>query len=152
MAYVRLDKVKNYAHIESVVHTADLKNGQFVELGILDEALGGEAVGIAVATEGKKPEAIIVSEFIDYGYPDFDYAKQVTKAGKLARAYVLEAGNTMSFSTDLVEAGLVAGDLVTVDADGLGIRKVVASEEVAGKVIGLDYLANVGDLTVVRFK
>ena len=152
MAYVRLDKIKATAHIESVVHSADLKNGQFLELGVIDETLGGEAVDVEMSTVDTKPEAILVTPHLDYGEINFDYAKQVTKAGKMGRAYILEAGNTLSFSADLVAGEPAVGDMVTVGESGLGIKKVTDSEVAIGKVIGTEYLANIGDLTVVRFK
>ena len=151
--YVRLDKVKSTAHIETVIHNAPLSNGTFVELGAVDEAFGGEAVGITLTAQGKAPEAIVVSEFIDYGHPDYDYTKQSIPAGKGARAYIIERGNVMSFSTDLVPEGLVKGDAVAVGADGVGLVKADGIDDVViGKVIDLDYLANVGDLVQIRFK
>lgn len=153
MAYVRLDKVKSSAHLESIVNGTDLVNGTFIELGAVDAMYDGEAVGVTMTAQGTAPEAILVTEFIDYGHPDYDYTEQVTKAGKMGRAYILERGNVMSFSSDLVPAGLVKGDLVAVGANGVGLIKADGVDDVVvGKVIDLDYLANVGDLVQIRFK
>ena len=143
MAYTRPDKIKATAHIETIVHTADLKNGQFVNLGVIDETLGGEAVSVTLTPTTTKPDAILMTEHLNYGYPDYDIAKQVTKAGKMGRAYIIEAGNTISFSEDLVAVG----------ANGLGLIKADGVDDVViGKVIGEDYLANIGELKIVRFK
>ena len=151
-AYVRQDKIKATAHVESVVSLVDLKNGQFVELGITDETLGGEAVGVEKTAEGAKPEAIILTVHIDQGYHDYNILDQVTKPGKAARAVILEKGDVLSFLTDIA-GGLVEGDQVAVAAGGLGVKKADGVDDVViGKVIRLDYLANIGDLVVVRFK
>lgn len=150
--FIRLDKIKDSAHIETIVHTKDLKNGQFVELGISDETLGGEAVLIEETEEGKRPEAIVTTVHIGYGHPDFDVLEAVTKAGKAGRAHIIEHGDIISFLDDMVAGEVVEGDEVTVGAGGLGIKKADVDDEVIGKVIRKDYMANVGDLVVVRFK
>lgn len=150
--FIRLDKIKGSAHIETVVHSEDLKNGQFVELGVVDEALGGEAVAIEKTAKGARPEALIATVHIGYGHPDFDELNAVTKAGKAGRAIILEKGDVVSFADDLVAAGLEVGSDVAVGVNGLGIKKAELEEEVIGKVISKDYMANVGDLIVVRFK
>lgn len=150
--FIRLDKIKSSAHIETIVHSEDLKNGQFVELGAADEALGGEAVLIEKTEAGERPEAIVTTVHLDYGHPDFEETEQVTKAGKAGRAHIIEHGDMISFLTDLVEGQVDNGDEVAVAADGLGIKKAEEEDEVIGKVIRQDYMANVGDLVVVRFK
>lgn len=154
--YIRLDKIKGSAHIETVVHTADLKNGQFVELGVADEALGGEAMGITPTAEGGAPEALITTVHLGYGHPDFDETLAVTKAGKAGRAHIIEKGDFVSFLDDIAGGvgALVVGDNVAVGANGLGIKKAdeVAGDVVIGKVVRLDFMPNVGELVVVRFK
>lgn len=150
--FIRLDKIKGTAHIETIVHEEDLKNGQFVELGVSDETLGGEAVLIEKTEEGARPEAIVTTVHVDYGHPDFDETTQVTKAGKAGRAHIIERGDMISFLTDLVEGEVTEGDLVAVAGNGLGIKKAEDEDEAIGKVIREDYMANVGDLVVVRFK
>ena len=71
----------------------------------------------------------------------------------MGRAYIIEAGNTISFSEDLVAVGVAVGDDVAVGANGLGLIKADGVDDVViGKVIGEDYLANIGELKIVRFK
>lgn len=151
--YVREDKIKSSAHVESFVSAEDIKNGQFVELGAIDEELGGEVVAVTKSEKGKKPEAIVLTVHVNKGYVDYKETEQVTKAGKAGRAVILEKGDVLSFLEDIAGAGaLVVGDEVTVAENGLGIAKAELEEEVIGKVIGLEYMPNVGDLVVVRFK
>lgn len=149
--FIRLDKIKKSAHIETVVHNEDLKNGQFVELGVADELLGGEAVAIEKTAEGARPEAIIATVHLGYGHPDYDETLAVTKAGKAGRAIIIEKGDVISFVSDLAQ-GLTVGNDVAVGANGLGIKLAAEGEEVIGKVIREDYMAFIGDLVVVRFK
>lgn len=148
--FIRLDKIKASAHIETIVHKADLKNGQFVELGASSEGLGGEAVDITLTEEGKRPEAIVTTVHLDYGHPDYDETKQVTLAGKAGRAHIIEKGDMISFLVDMAE-GVEAGADVAVGANGLGIKVAEEADEVIGKAIRQDYMANIGDLVVVRF-
>lgn len=150
--FIRLDKIKSSAHIETIVHNKDLKNGQFVELGASAEELGGEAVNIELTGEGTRPEAIVTTVHLSYGHPDFDIVDAVTKAGKAGRAHIIEHGDMIAFLTDLVAGSPAEGDDVAVGANGLGIKLAEEGEEVIGKVIRQDYMANVGDLVVVRFK
>lgn len=150
--FIRIDKIKATSHIETVVHTEALKNGQFVELGVSDEALGGEAVAIKKTAEGKRPEAIIVTPHLSYGALDFKELEAVTEPGKAGRAIILEKGDMLGFLSDLAAEGVVVGSEVTTGVEGLGIKLAVEGEEIIGTVIREDYMANVGDLLVVRFK
>lgn len=149
--FIRLDKIKNDAHIETIVHEEALANGQFVELGVSAEDLGGEAVNIVKTAEGAKPEAIVTTVHLGYGHPDFDELEAVTKAGKAGRAHIIERGDMIAFLAEMA-GGAVEGNDVTVGANGLGIKPATEEDEVIGKVIRQDYMANVGDLVVVRFK
>lgn len=152
MAYVKPRKFKSNGHIESIVHSADLKNGQWLNLGVIDEEYGEEMVNVTLAEEGGEAEALLLTPHIDYGYVDYNIAEQVTKSGKAGRAMVCEKGNHFSFSADLVEAGIVAGDKVAVGANGLGVKKAIEGEVVVGTVIGTEYDLNLGELTIVRIK
>lgn len=149
--FIRLDKIKATAHIETVVHTEELKNGQFVELGVSHEDLGGEAVAIEKTEVGKAPEAIVTTVHLDYGNTDYNPLELVTKAGKAGRAHIIEKGNMISFLKEMA-VGVAVGNDVTVGTGGFGIKVAEDGEEVIGKVIREDYMANVGDLLVVRFK
>ena len=149
--FIRLDKIKPSAHIETIVDAEkDLKNGQFVELGISAEELGGDAVNVVLTEEGARPEAIVTTVHMGYGHPDFSETEAVTKAGKAGRAHIIEKGDMISFLTDIA-TGVVAGNDVAVGANGLGIKVAEEADEVIGKAIRVDYMANIGDLVVVRF-
>lgn len=154
MGYLRLDKLKPSAHIESFVHTGDVANGQFVNIGALLEDQGGEAVAITKAAEGGKAEAIVTTvQGVYQNTPDFDITKEVTKAGKAGRAHVLETGNVISFlvANDVVDQ-FTAGADVAIGADGLGIKVAAEGDEVIGTVQAVELQHNIGDLVVVRFK
>lgn len=154
MAYVRLDKVKPAAHIESFVHDADLKNGQFVTIGATLPEHGGEAVGIELAAEGSEPEAIVTTvQGVYQNTADFDITKEVTKAGKAGRAHIVESGDVISFLVSPEELdGFTEGDDTAIGADGLGVKVAGEGDQVIGKVLAKEFQNNVGDLLVVRFK
>ena len=149
--YLRLDKVAATDHYESVKADEVLVNGQFVELGEADLTDGIEVMNIVKTEEGKAAEAVIAQAHLDYGYLDFDYAKASVAPGKIARALVLHKGQMLSFNAENA-TGIAAGDDVAVAADGMGIKKAADGEVVIGKCIRLDYLANIGDLVVIRVK
>lgn len=87
--YVRLDKIKSTAHIESVVASTDLVNGQFLALGALQA--DGEA---RLAT----PSGDVTKQLVFHASVPLTYLERtneldfVLKAGKVGRGYVLEAG------------------------------------------------------------
>lgn len=143
MKFVRMDKVKATAHIESIVATEDLLNGQFVALGELQA--DGETYAVTASGDVSKELVVHVSNGLTYEdrTNELDF---VLKAGKEGRSYVLETGNVMSID----DAVLVKGDIVVPsptgwvkDADGLatGIR---------GRVIAIDMDAIAGRLAVIR--
>lgn len=148
-AYVRLDKIKPSAHIESVVSEAVLPNGQWVKFGALDEDLGGEAIKATKAVKGEKPEGLVTTVHVDYGHPDYNILDQVTKIGKVGRTHIVEEGNRFAFLKDMA-TGVAIGDEVTVGEDGFGVAKAEVGNYVVGTAIGEDYLANIGDLVIVR--
>lgn len=147
--YVRLDKISSAGHIETTISTEDLRNGQFVELGAIDESQGGEAVVVEKAEQGALVEALITTPHIDYGNTDYDIREAVTKAGKAGRAHIIQKGDIVSF---LQEEVIANGSEVAIGAGGFGVKLAEEGEEVIGKVIATEYQANIGDLTVVRFK
>lgn len=154
MGYLRLDKVKATAHIESFVSETDVKNGQFVNIGAVLEDQGGEAVAIDKAVAGGGAEALVTTvQGVYQNTPDFDITKEVTKAGKAGRAHVLETGNVISFLVKNDEVGLfTAGDDVAVGEGGLGIKLAEGEDRVIGKVQAIEFQQNIGDLVVVRIK
>lgn len=152
-----MDKVKSTAHIESIVVTEDegLKAGQFINLGVIDENIdGGEIFTYEKAEVGGTFDALFIPIHLDYGFTGFDEATQLVPKGQAGRAYVIEKGNILSFHKDLVSGDLAVGDLVAVGANGLGVTKADEADEdveVIGKVVAERYLANIGDLVVIRF-
>lgn len=151
MAYIKLDKIKATAHLESVVATEDLVNGTFLELGELQA--DGEARLATPSGDTTKELVLHASNGLVYGdrENEFDF---ILKAGKEGRSYVPETGNVVSFSSDLVGEGVVKNSVVVPAADGKGVALhdgVAALTGLHGKVIAIDFDANAGAMTVVRF-
>ncbi|UDM72746.1 hypothetical protein [Vagococcus fluvialis] len=149
--YLRLDKVGGQDHYESFVAEHKIVNGQWLNLGEMDLDLGIEMAKAKKAEEGKEPDTLACTVFINYGELNYDETAQELPVGKAGRALHHKKGNIVSFNVENAQ-GLVAGDLVTVGADGLGVKKATGDDHVVGQVIRLDYLAYVGDLVVVRIK
>lgn len=149
--FVRLDKVSNATHYETVIsNDTPLINGTLVNLGAVIDG-HREAVDFELAEEGKDFEALIATEYLGYGALNFDVLTQETPAGKPARAVILEKGAIISINQELAQ-GLNKGDEVAVGANGVGFRKadVDGGDVVVGKVIDTEYLTNVGDLVAIR--
>lgn len=137
MAKIILDKISSTAHIETAVLTEDVKNGQFVTLGLLQE--DGESRVATKATDYKSAEAFIHTDILDYGYDNYEEIQDVNPAGKQARAYILQKGDTISVEKGALD-GLKLGDLLTVADDGYLFKKAEdgtpgtpAVEEVKGE-------------------
>jgi hypothetical protein len=147
MAYVRLDRIGANAHIESIVATEDLVNGQFVALG----ALQADGEAREVVPSGDKAEKLVlhVSNGLVYGdrENELDF---VLKAGKVGRGYVLVEGDIISISIDAVN-GAVKGDLVDPASDGFTpVADPALVEGLHGEVIAIDNDLNAGQLAVIR--
>jgi len=146
--YVIMDKIKATAHLESIVATTDLQNGQFLELGALQA--DGEA---RLATpSGDQTKQLVFHMSVPLTYEDrqneLDF---VLKAGKEGRSFVLETGNTVSISESAVTGTVVVGALVNPSATGFNV--VDGVEEVGklhGEVIAIDVDAMAGRLAVIR--
>ena len=106
MAEVILDKIKSTAHIDSVVAKEDLKNGQWLTLGLLDA--DGERRLAEKAKAEDTADVLLVTSFTRYD-PNTDFADYVTKAGQTGRAFHMEKGDVISVTKDLV-AGAKKGD------------------------------------------
>lgn len=150
--YMRLDRVSATASLESVAHeTEELLAGQFVTIGaVLDDA-EGELVACEKAAEDGEFDAIVAPVYLDQGFPDYDITTDSVKAGKAARAIHPYAGMIVSVNAENA-TGLAKGDGVAVGKDGLGFKKAADAASAIGTVISLEYLTNIGDLVVVRFK
>lgn len=149
MAYVRLDKIKPTAHIESIVSNVDLQNGVFVELGALQA--DGEARFATPSGDQTKTLAFHVSVPLTYEEHknELDF---VLKAGKVGRAYILESGDIISIQASAVTGGTVAvGAKVVPSATGFDV--VDGAEKVGklhGEIIAIENDAIAGQLAVIR--
>jgi len=138
--YVRLDKVKSTAHLESIVASVDLVNGQFLALGALQA--DGEARSATPSGDATKQLVFHASVPLTYEERtnELDF---VLKAGKVGRGYVLEAGDIISID----DATLVVGDAVIPSANGF-VKGTPAG--LHGEVIAIEIDAIVGRLAVIR--
>lgn len=149
--YLRLDKISNSAHIESVVLAdAELLAGQFVNLGKVVNTEQGEAVVATKATTKAKADAIVAPVYIDKGYADYDRLADSVKAGKVTRAIIFQKGDVVSINKENA-MGIAENDNVTVGADGFGFAKAATGDVVVGKAIAIETERNVGELVVIRF-
>ena len=148
MAKVFLDKIKATAHIESVVASEDLPQGQFVTLGVLGG--DGESRVVTKATDEASADAFVAEAPISYGDPHFDLGSYKAKAGKTARAFHLEKGDVLSVTTDLV-SGARVGDSLTVGDNGLGFKKAASGKGIA-MLIGQEAHGFDGDVYVIAIR
>jgi hypothetical protein len=149
MAYVRLDKIKPTAHIESIVATVDLVNGQFVELG----ALSADGEARQATPSGDKTKKLVFHVSVPLTYEDrtneLDF---VLKAGKVGRGYVLEDGDIISISKSAVTGGTVdVGALVNPAPTGFNVVDgAETAEGLHGEIIAIENDAIAGELAVIR--
>jgi hypothetical protein len=151
---VRLDKVKSayVGHIYSVVHTADMDNGNVVKIGAL-KAGERELHAVTVPSAGDNGIYLIAN-------PEIVYDQTKTKngalenfyipAGTAARAYHLAEGDIFSVTYDslsLLATDAVKGNFVVAQA-GLKLKEVASttSEKFVGQIIDIETL---GTTTVV---
>lgn len=147
--FVRLDKVKGSAHLESIVANTDLENGVFVELGALQA--DGEA---RLATpSGDQAKELVFHVSVPLTYEDrtneLDF---VLKAGKIGRAYVLEHGDIISVPVTGVTGGTVSvGAFVNPASTGFNVVDGAETKgALHGEIIAIESQANVGNLAVIR--
>lgn len=149
MAYVRLDKTKATAHLEHIVASVDLVNGQFVALGNLQA--DGEAREVTPSGDQTKKLVLHVSNGLVYDerQNELDY---VLKAGKVGRGLVLEDGDIISITiADGVTGVATRGAIVNPSATGFD---VVDGAEVAGaihgEIIAIENEPIAGQMAVIR--
>lgn len=144
MSFVRLDKISATAHIETIVATQDLLNGQFLALGALQE--DGEARLATPAGTGD----IVFHASVPLQYESLAEDKDFKlPAGKAGRGYVLTRGDIVSILND----GLAEGDTVVSGANGFEVSvEPIPADAVVGEVLTLETLGNVGELAVIRIK
>ncbi|MCY8228682.1 MULTISPECIES: hypothetical protein [Bacillus subtilis group] len=142
MKYVRLDKIKPSAHIESIVASEDLFNGQFLALG----ALQADGEARQATPSGDQAKQLVFHASVPLTYEErtneLDY---VLKAGKVGRGYVLETGDIVSIDDTV----LAKGDLVVPSPTGW-VAGTPNAGEMHGEVIDIEMDAIVGRLAVIR--
>lgn len=149
--YVRLDKIKATAHMESIVANQDLVNGQFVALGKLQA--DGEAR--LVTPSGDVNEDLVLHASTGLTYEDrqteLDF---VLKAGKEGRGLVLESGNIISISIDGLVGEHAENAIVVPDGNGFAVADVTSGMPtgISGKIIGYDVDVYAGRLAVIRIR
>jgi hypothetical protein len=147
MAYIRLDKISANAHIESIVSTGDLVNGQFVALGVLQ--LDGEA--FLATPSGDQEESLVLHVTVPLTYEDrtteLDF---VLKAGKEGRGLVLVEGDVYSTTLEGITGEAVVGAKVNPSALGLTVVDGLEAGALHGKVIAIENDFVAGQLAVIR--
>lgn len=140
MKYVRLDKIKASAHIESVVANQDLLPGQFLALGALQP--DGEARQATPSGDTTKQLVFLAPVALTYEdrSNELDF---VLKAGKAGRGYVFETGDIVSIDND----SLQKGDIVIPSENGFVVGEPTGLH---GEVIDIEIDAIAGRLAVIR--
>lgn len=150
MAYVRLDKIGAKAHIESIVASEDLVNGQFVALGALQA--DGEAREVVPSGDQTKKLVLHASNGLVYR-DDENELDFVLKAGKVGRGYVLVEGDIISITFDGVTGTPAKGAFVNPAPTGFEVVDGTTVTEVGalhGEIIAIDNDLNAGQLAVIR--
>lgn len=148
---VRLDKVKAVynGHIQSMVHSAEVQNGNIVTTGTL-KAGERELFNVTVPTAGIGNVWLVANPEIRYEQfksTDADLKLYTNEAGKGLRAYKLESGDIFSVSVDgvsLIGANPVVGNAVIAQA-GLTLKEVATTttEAFVGRIIATDTIGTV---------
>lgn len=145
MGKVFLDKINPSAHIETVVAEENLKNGQFLKLGLLGD--DGESRLVTKPKTELEAHVFLADAPLSYGHPDFDLATYEVKAGKAGRAYHLTVGDVISVTPDLAD-GVKVGDRLTIGKDGFGFAKAADGKGI-GLCIAKEYHGFDGDVLVI---
>ncbi|WP_168898254.1 hypothetical protein [Bacillus sp. ISTL8] len=142
--YVRLDKIKSNAHLESIIADVDLVNGQFVALGALEA--DGEARKVTPSGDVTKKLVFHASVPLTYWerQNELDF---VLEKGKVGRGFVLEEGDVISIEKKGVSGAMAKGALVVPDANGF---KVGTPAGLHGEIIAIDNDMYAGELAVIR--
>lgn len=142
MSFVRLDKINATAHIETIVATTDLVNGQFLALGALQA--DGEARLATPAGTGD----LVFHASVPLQYESLAEEKDFKlPAGKAGRGLVLTAGDIVS----VPKGTLAENDVVVSSATGfVATLEAIPADAVSGKVIAIETVGNVGELAVIR--
>lgn len=150
--YIRLDKIKTTAHIESIVDEENaILNGLHVVLGDVIDSSQGEEMSFTVAEEGGEYDAFVANVYLTHGQAEGDILYESVEAGRPARAIIPEKGNIISINAELAE-GVSKGDDVAVGPNGLGYKVADEGDVVVGRAIDTNVLREVGNLVVIRLE
>lgn len=124
MAVVRLDKIAG-VHLASVKHTANLLNGNIVQLGALE-------VGETELYNVKVPSAdadVTNGEFLLHATPEVmadprqaGLKNFVVEAGDAGRGYHLMKGDIVTLTEDLIDGIPVVGDYVVPQLNSIKLE------------------------------
>ncbi|MFC9727585.1 hypothetical protein [Bacillus cereus] len=142
--YVRLDKIKSSAHLESIIADVDLVNGQFVALGALEA--DGEARKVTPSGDVAKKLVFHASVPLTYleRQTELDF---VLEKGRVGRGFVLEEGDIISIEKKGVSGAMAKGAIVVPDANGF---KVGTPAGLHGEIIAIENDMYAGELAVIR--
>lgn len=123
MAVIRLDKITG-GHLESIRHTAVLKNGHFIQLGKL---ISGEtelySVEVATEKEGLKKEYLLHATPEVMADPRFAGLKHFqVEIGDQGRAYHLVQGDVITMTADLIDGSPVVDQFVVPQLNSLKLE------------------------------
>lgn len=136
MAVVRLDKIQaSYVgNIESVAHTAEMSNGNVVQLGGFNN--GQDEVREAVVVADVAEEVVLVAA------PEVMYDEKkglsefVIPADKPARAYHLVAGDVFTITDDGITGATVVGQYVIPSVASLQLTATADLATYTGRFVG----------------
>lgn len=125
---IRLDKIKNSTHIHAVKSpVAGLKNGNVLTLGGLDktEVFGGEVYTAAAPVAITDAVVFVANPFVkaDERLKEKDY---VIEKDEVVRTLVLEKGDIITVTTDLISGSAVIKQFVGLEA-GSSVLKASAT-------------------------
>ncbi len=122
MPIVNLDKLQASAvgNIESVVHTVDMTNGLFFNLGGLKagETELREVSAVSESTIESDEVLLHATPEVVYSSEKDDIVDFVVKAGKAGRAYHLTVGDIVTLTSDLFTATPTVGEFAVPAYDG----------------------------------
>lgn len=120
MAVVRLNKIAG-THLESVIHTEDMVNGLFVQLG---ELVDGQTELYNVKVPSTDED--LLNEFLLHATPEVDPDPRnsglkhfVVKAGTAGRVYHLQKGDVVTLTKDLFTSTPTVGEFAVPTLNSL---------------------------------
>lgn len=117
---LRLDKIKNSDHVVSVKISEELIPGNVVKLGNL---VDGEREIFEGATPGVITEDVVLLTTPFFSYSEGDHKKDFKlKANSVNRAHVLEKGDVITVSEDVISGSAVKNQYVIQQASNAQLK------------------------------